>query len=102
LVSAYTEKLRDKYGVTWNYDSLELIFNALPPDRSLDNAQTRDTEVYPLLYFEAEDLEKPVVSYRAAPSPSRISPICTTARRSTTAPAARCVWVVFAASSRSM
>lgn len=63
LVDRYTEELRQKYGVTWNYDSLELIFNALPPDRSIDAAQGRDQEVYPLLYFEAEDLEKPIVSY---------------------------------------
>jgi hypothetical protein len=62
-VNAYTEKLREQYGVTWDYDSMELIFNALPPDRSIDLAPTRDQEVYPILYFEAEDLDKPVVSY---------------------------------------
>jgi parvulin-like peptidyl-prolyl isomerase len=59
----YTEQLREKYGVTWNYDSMEIIFNALPEDRSIDMAPSRDQEVYPLLYFEADDLEKPVVSY---------------------------------------
>ena len=62
-VNNYTEKLRDQYGVTWNYDSLELIYNALPPDRSIDLAPPRDQEVYPILYFEADDLDKPVVSY---------------------------------------
>jgi parvulin-like peptidyl-prolyl isomerase len=65
LLNAYTEKLREKYGVTWNYDSLEIIYNALPPDRAVDQAQGRDQEVYPILYFEAEDLDKPVVSYPA-------------------------------------
>lgn len=64
-VNDYTEKLRDKYGVTWNYDSLEIIFKALPPDRPVDQAVSRDQEVYPLLYFEAGDLDKPVVSYPA-------------------------------------
>jgi parvulin-like peptidyl-prolyl isomerase len=62
-VNDYTEKLRDQYGVTWNYDSMELIFKALPPDRPVDQAASRDQEVYPLLYFEAGDLDKPVVSY---------------------------------------
>jgi parvulin-like peptidyl-prolyl isomerase len=59
----YTDALRDKYGVTWNYDSMELIFKALPPDKPIDMAPSRDQEVYPLLYFEASDLDKPVVSY---------------------------------------
>jgi len=62
-VNDYTEKLRDQYGVTWNYDSMELIFKALPPDKPIDQASSRDQEVYPLLYFEAGDLDKPVVSY---------------------------------------
>lgn len=62
-INNFTEKLRDKYGVTWNYDSMEIIFKALPPDRPVDLATTRDQEVYPLLYFEAGDLDKPVVSY---------------------------------------
>jgi parvulin-like peptidyl-prolyl isomerase len=62
-VNAYTEELREKYGVTWNYDSMEIIFKALPPDRPVDQASSRDQEVYPILYFEAGDLDKPVVSY---------------------------------------
>jgi len=62
-IAEFTEKLRDKYGVTWNYDSLEIIFNALPQDRPVSAAPGRDQEVYPLLYFEADDLDKPVVSY---------------------------------------
>ena len=62
-VNAYTEKLRDQYGVTWNYDNMEIVFNALPPDRPVDQAQGRDQEVFPLLYFEAGDLDKPLVSY---------------------------------------
>jgi len=62
-VNNYTEKLRDQYGVTWNYDSMGLIFKALPPDKPIGQAASRDQEVYPLLYFEAGDLDKPVVSY---------------------------------------
>jgi parvulin-like peptidyl-prolyl isomerase len=62
-INDFTEKLREKYGVTWNYDSMEIIFKALPPDKPIDNASSRDQEVYPLLYFEAGDLDKPVVSY---------------------------------------
>jgi len=62
-VNDVTEKLREKYGVTWNEDNMEIIFKALPPDKSIDDASSRDQEVYPLLYFEASDLDKPVVSY---------------------------------------
>jgi parvulin-like peptidyl-prolyl isomerase len=62
-VNDFTESLREKYGVTWNEDSMEIIFKALPPDRPVDSAVSRDQEVYPLLYFEASDLDKPVVSY---------------------------------------
>jgi parvulin-like peptidyl-prolyl isomerase len=62
-INRVTEALREKYGVTWNYDSLEIVFNTLPADRSIDQAQGRDQEVYPLLYFEADDLDKPIVSY---------------------------------------
>lgn len=62
-VNAYTEELREKYGVTWNYDSMEIIFKALPPDRPVEQASSRDQEVYPILYFEAGDLDNPVVSY---------------------------------------
>ena len=62
-INNYTEKLREKYGVTWSYDSLEIIFNALPPDRPISSPPGRDQEVYPLLYFDAPDLDKPVVSY---------------------------------------
>jgi parvulin-like peptidyl-prolyl isomerase len=62
-INDFTEQLRDKYGVTWNYDSMEIIFNAMPPDKPVDQAQGRDQEVFPLLYFEAGDLDKPVVSY---------------------------------------
>ncbi|HEX6791850.1 MAG TPA: peptidyl-prolyl cis-trans isomerase [Candidatus Krumholzibacteria bacterium] len=62
-IDKYTEELREKYGVTWNYDTMEIVYNALPPDRSMDAAPSRDQEVYPLLYFEADDLDKPIVSY---------------------------------------
>ena len=62
-INKFTEKLREKYGVTWNYDNMEIIYNALPPDRPIEQAGSRDQEVYPLLYFDAGDLDKPVVSY---------------------------------------
>jgi parvulin-like peptidyl-prolyl isomerase len=62
-INDFTEKLREKYGVAWNYDSMEIIFKALPPDKPIDSASSRDQEVYPLLYFEAGDLDKAVVSY---------------------------------------
>jgi parvulin-like peptidyl-prolyl isomerase len=59
----HTEKLREEYGVVWYWDNLRICFEALPPDRQFDQAPSRKDEVYPLLYFDEEDLEKPVASY---------------------------------------
>jgi hypothetical protein len=61
--NAYTEKLREEYGVVWHMDNIGIVFNALPADRPYEEAPPRTQEVYPLLYFEAEDLEKPLVSW---------------------------------------
>jgi parvulin-like peptidyl-prolyl isomerase len=63
-LNKFTDKLRDDYGVVWNYDNLMLVFNALPPDRPFEEAPARDQEVYPLLYFDAIDLDKPLVNYQ--------------------------------------
>ncbi len=62
-LNKFTDKLRDQYGVVWNYDNLMIAFNALPPDRPFEEAPARDQEVYPLLYFDSTDLDKPLVSY---------------------------------------
>jgi parvulin-like peptidyl-prolyl isomerase len=59
----YTENLRKEYGVEWYWDNMRICFEALPPDRDFDKAPSRKDEVYPLLYFDPDDLEKPVVSY---------------------------------------
>jgi len=61
--NAHTDKIRADYGVTWNWDSLRICFDALPADRPFEQAPSRRDEVYPLLYFDPEDLNKPVVSY---------------------------------------
>lgn len=58
-----SEKIREKYGVEWYFDNLRICFEALPPDRPFDQAPSRGDEVYPLLYFDEEDLQKPVASY---------------------------------------
>jgi peptidyl-prolyl cis-trans isomerase C len=60
----YTEKLRADYGVTWNYDNMMIAFNALPPDRPYEEAPPRSEEIYPLLYFDPADLNKPLVTYQ--------------------------------------
>lgn len=62
--NAMTEEVRDEYGVTWNWDSIRICFDALPLDRDINNAPRRDDEVYPLLYFDQIDLDKPVVTYQ--------------------------------------
>jgi peptidyl-prolyl cis-trans isomerase C len=58
-----TKKIREHYNVQWNWDGLQLCFQALPQDRGFDQAPSRRDEVYPLLYFDPEDLNKPVASY---------------------------------------
>jgi parvulin-like peptidyl-prolyl isomerase len=63
-LNKFTEKMRDDYGVAWNYDNMAVVFNAMPPDRSFDDAPRRGDEVYPLLYFDSKDLDKPLVSYQ--------------------------------------
>lgn len=63
-LNAFTGKLRDDYGVTWHYDNIGIVFNALPPDRDFDAAPPRSQEVYPLLLFDPADLDKPIVSWQ--------------------------------------
>jgi parvulin-like peptidyl-prolyl isomerase len=62
--NAHTEKIRESYGVQWYWDSLRICFEALPADRPFEQAPSRRDEVYPLLYFDPEDLAKPVVTYQ--------------------------------------
>ncbi len=63
MVNQHTEKIRRDHKVTWYWDNLGTAYRALPADRSMANPPTRDEEVYPLLYFEAEDLDLPMVTY---------------------------------------
>ena len=63
-LNAFTNKLRDDYGVTWHWDNIGVVYGALPPDRDFDNAPSRREEVYPLLMFDPADLDKPVVTWQ--------------------------------------
>lgn len=63
LQNELTEQIRQRAGVEWYWDNFQYVLNALPPDRSLTNPPSRRDEVYPLLYFEPEDMDKPLVSY---------------------------------------
>ena len=63
-LNAYTDKLRGDYGVEWNYDNIAIVFNALPPDRDFDDAPARSDEIYPLLYLDPADYDKPLVTYQ--------------------------------------
>lgn len=63
-LNVFTEKLRDDYGVTWHWDNVGIVYNALPPDRPFDEAPLRSEEVYPLLMFDPADLDKPVVTWQ--------------------------------------
>ncbi len=64
LTNEVTEQIRRKYGVKWYWDGLRVCFEALPPDRPLSSPPSRSEEVYPLLYFDEKDLDRPVVSYK--------------------------------------
>jgi parvulin-like peptidyl-prolyl isomerase len=63
-LNEFTNKLRDDYGVTWHWDNIGVVYNALPPDRDFDDAPSRREEVYPLLMFDPADLDKPVVTWQ--------------------------------------
>ena len=63
-LNEFTAKLRDDYGVTWHWDNIGIVYNALPPDRDFDDAPSRREEVYPLLMFDPADLDKPVVTWQ--------------------------------------
>lgn len=64
LTNQHTDKIRENAGVEWYWDNFFVVVNAYPEDRSLTNPPNRREEVYPLLYFEAEDLNRPLVSYK--------------------------------------
>lgn len=63
MTNQVTDEIREKAGVQWYWENLNIAFNALPPDRSLTNPPDRRDEVYPLLYFNHNDLDKPVLTY---------------------------------------
>jgi parvulin-like peptidyl-prolyl isomerase len=63
-LNKFTNDLRDQYGVSWHWDNIGIVYNALPPDRDFDEAPSRLDEVYPLLLFDPVDLDKPVVTWQ--------------------------------------
>jgi len=62
-INASTNKLRADRGVIWFWTNFYTVLDALPPDRSLNNPPNRKDEVYPLLFFEEDDLDQPLLSY---------------------------------------
>ncbi|MEJ2722111.1 MAG: peptidyl-prolyl cis-trans isomerase [bacterium] len=64
LMTEMSDAIREKYGFQWYEDNLRIVFDSLPPDRPLTNPPERSQEVYPLLDFDAMDLDKPLASYR--------------------------------------
>jgi parvulin-like peptidyl-prolyl isomerase len=63
LQNKNTERIREEAGVEWYWDNFHIVANAFPPDRSFTNPPNRRDEVYPLLYFDESDMDKPLVSY---------------------------------------
>ena len=64
LQTKVNDELEEDANLTWYWENLRTAFMALPPDRPLTNAPDRRDEVYPLLYFEQGDLDKPLASYK--------------------------------------
>ncbi|MGD8413499.1 MAG: peptidyl-prolyl cis-trans isomerase [Candidatus Latescibacterota bacterium] len=64
LKSVVNNNIMEKAGLTWYWENLGIAFRALPPDRPITNAPDRRDEVYPLLYFESQDLDKPLATYK--------------------------------------
>jgi peptidyl-prolyl cis-trans isomerase C len=58
-----TDEVRARHKFQWYEDNIGVAYDAIPPDRPLTSPPDRASEVYPLLQFEARDLDKPLVSY---------------------------------------
>jgi parvulin-like peptidyl-prolyl isomerase len=63
LANDVTNGIRERAGVEWYWDNFYIAFSSLPEDRSLTNPPSRRDEVYPILYFDAPDMDKPLASY---------------------------------------
>jgi hypothetical protein len=64
LQTVVNDEIAEEANLTWYWENLRIAYQALPPDRPLTNAPDRRNEVYPLLYFEQGDLDKPIASYK--------------------------------------
>jgi hypothetical protein len=62
-INKSTAKLRADRSVMWFWTNFYTVLDALPPDRSLNNPPNRKDEVYPLLFFEEDDLDLPLLGY---------------------------------------
>lgn len=58
-----SDAIRAKHNFQIYEGNIKTAFEALPPDRPLTNPPDRRAEVYPLLRYEPQDLDKPLVSY---------------------------------------
>jgi len=64
LKTVVNNRIMEKAELTWYWENLRIAYLALPPDRPITNAPDRRDEVYPLLYFEEQDLDKPIATYK--------------------------------------
>ena len=64
LTQQMSEDIRAKYGFEWYEQNIKTTFDYLPPDRPLTTPPERGSEVYPILRFTPEDLDKPLVAYK--------------------------------------
>lgn len=63
LQNEMSDDIRERHGFQWYEDNIATTFDVLPPDRPLTNPPNRGEEVYPLLDFALQDLDKPLVGY---------------------------------------
>jgi len=60
-----SQDIRDKNGFEIYEQNVQIILELLPPDRLLTDPPNRDTEIYPLLRVQPQDLDKPLVTWNA-------------------------------------
>lgn len=63
LTNDMSDQVRAKHNYEYFESNIRIVFDAIPIDRPLTSPPNRSDEVYPLLDFEARDLDKPLVSY---------------------------------------
>jgi peptidyl-prolyl cis-trans isomerase C len=58
-----SDNIREKHNFEFYEQNIATVFDAIPADRPLTNPPNRSDEIYPLLRFDPQDLDKPLCTY---------------------------------------